>query len=216
MRPAAHPAQGSVRCEGLHRPVEGRRGANAGTVVIPHPDSVLQGVNNLGKALAAIFSLASFPPMQGLQHTSLGKRTSRSCLGTCSAIPSWDGTTPLLSLERQGQWLHPMVELLALGAQGYSVAHRDLPHPAWHHIVLSSSIRCDAGPARSADGRSCSSKGEGCDRHLASLRGEPRCRCASSERVARANPGGASPSMCGAHCREEEGEQAGLREAPGF
>jgi hypothetical protein len=47
---------GSTREEG---------GANGGTVVTQRPGLAPKGVNNLGEALAAICSLASFPPMSG-------------------------------------------------------------------------------------------------------------------------------------------------------
>jgi hypothetical protein len=43
--------------------VEG--GANRGSAVTRHSVLAPQGVNNLGEALAAICSLASFPPMSG-------------------------------------------------------------------------------------------------------------------------------------------------------
>jgi hypothetical protein len=57
---AAHPAQGSLRCECWHWTDKGRSGQwwNGGGLAP-------QGVNNLGEALAAICSLASFPPMSG-------------------------------------------------------------------------------------------------------------------------------------------------------
>jgi hypothetical protein len=40
-------------------------GANGGTVVTQRPGLAPKGVNNLGEALAAICSQASFPPMSG-------------------------------------------------------------------------------------------------------------------------------------------------------
>jgi hypothetical protein len=64
VRPAAHSAQGSMRCEHLTSPLR-EGGENGGTMVILHPGSVLRGVNNLREALASIFSLASFPAMSG-------------------------------------------------------------------------------------------------------------------------------------------------------
>jgi hypothetical protein len=84
---------GSIREEG---------GANGRTVVTHHPGLAPQGVNNLGEALAAICSLASFPPMLGVPCTSFGKRIFRSCLVMCSAILPQSGAAPLLSSERLG------------------------------------------------------------------------------------------------------------------
>jgi hypothetical protein len=46
-------------------PTRERGGAGGGTMATHRPDLAPQGVNNLGEALAAICSLASFPPMPG-------------------------------------------------------------------------------------------------------------------------------------------------------
>jgi hypothetical protein len=59
VRPTAHRAQGFMRCEPLHWLTKGRRWSKRWS------DGFPQGVNNLGEALAAICSLASFPPMPG-------------------------------------------------------------------------------------------------------------------------------------------------------
>jgi hypothetical protein len=50
------PSTGSTRVEG---------GANGGTAVTRHSGLVPQGVSTLGEAMAAICSLACFPPMPG-------------------------------------------------------------------------------------------------------------------------------------------------------
>jgi hypothetical protein len=80
-------------------PTREKGGASGRTMATHRPYLAPQGVYNLGEALAAIFSLASFPPMLGFLHTSFGKHVFRSCLATCSAIPRRSGVFPPLIRE---------------------------------------------------------------------------------------------------------------------
>jgi hypothetical protein len=99
----ASPCTGSTRVEG---------GANGGTAVTRHSGLVPQGVSNLGEALAAISSLASFPPMPGAP----AYKPWEACLQElseyvqCCPIAGQHGSSPLV--RELGLWSSSAVELL--------------------------------------------------------------------------------------------------------